>query len=193
MPESKLNVVTLLGSLREGSYNAMVARAAIELAPSGMAVTPLASIGEFPLYDADIQARGFPAPVEAMGRRIRDSDGVLIVSPEYNYSIPGGLKNAIDWLSRPSEDIARVFHDRPVAVLGATPGGLGTALAQNAWLPVLRTLRMRPWFQGRLMVSGAHKLVDEHGRLTDERTRSQVADFVAGFAAFVQESGTRSG
>lgn len=103
-----LNVVTLLGSLRKGSFNGMVARTLPKVAPAGMTVSPLPSIGDIPLYDADIQQEeGFPASVEALAEQIRNADGVVIVTPEYNYSVPGGLKNAIDWLSRlPEQPLA---------------------------------------------------------------------------------------
>lgn len=95
-----LNVVTLLGSLRKGSFNGMVARTLPKIAPAGMEVNALPSIGDIPLYDADLQQEeGFPASVEALAEQIRKADGVVIVTPEYNYSVPGGLKNAIDWLS----------------------------------------------------------------------------------------------
>src|SRR5690349_3397803 len=100
MATESLRVVTLCGSLRRGSYNAAIARALPALAPEGMDITALGSPGEFPLYDADIQAQGFPAPVTAMADAIRAADGVIFVTPEYNYSVPGVLKNAIDWLSR---------------------------------------------------------------------------------------------
>lgn len=96
-----LKVVTLLGSLRKGSFNGMVARSLPQLAPAGMDVSALPSIGDIPLYDADVQQEdGFPQSVEALAEQIRQADGVVIVTPEYNYSVPGGLKNAIDWLSR---------------------------------------------------------------------------------------------
>ena len=114
------------------------------------------------------------------------SDGVLIASPEYNNAMPGVLKNAIDWLSRPGADIPRVFRGRPVAVMGATPGPGGTLLAQAAWLPVIRTLGMRPWFEGRLQMSGAGKVFDSEGRVVDEAVRSRIRTFVEGFAAFVE-------
>ena len=96
------------------------------------------------------------------------------------------MKNAIDWLSRPSADIARVFRGRPVAVIGATPGQGGTALSQAAWLPVLRTLGTRPWFEGRVVIAGAGKIFDSEGRLTDAATQDRLRTFVAGFAAFVE-------
>jgi NAD(P)H-dependent FMN reductase len=121
----------------------------------------------------------------ALKDRICAADGLLLASPEYNNSLPGAFKNAVDWLTRPPDDIPRVFGDRPVAVVGASPGGFGTVLAQSAWLPVLRTLRTRPWFGGRLMVSGVHRLLDDEGRLTDDKTRQALQDFLAGFVEFV--------
>jgi len=108
------------------------------------------------------------------------------VTPEYNNSLPGVFKNAIDWLSRPASDIGRVFGGRPVAVIGASMGGFGTILAQDAWLPVLRTLGTRPWFEGRLMVSRAQGAFDADGRLKDDAVRDQLARFLDGFAAFAQ-------
>ena len=122
-----------------------------------------------PLYDADAEQRdGLPGAVTALKDRVIASDGVLLFTPEYNNGIPGVFKNAIDWLSRPADDIPRVFGDRPFAVLGASPGGFGTILAQDAWLPVLRTLRVRYWSGGRLQVSRAHTLMDADGELADE-------------------------
>lgn len=113
-----LNVVTLLGSLRKGSFNGMVARTLPKVAPAGMNITPLPSIADIPLYDADQQQEvGFPATIEAMAEQIRNADGVVIVTPEYNYSVPGGLKNAIDWLSRlPDQPLAGKPVDRKSVV-----------------------------------------------------------------------------
>ena len=102
--------------------------------------------------------------------------------------MPGVFKNAIDWLSRPPSEIARVFGGRPVTIIGATPGGFGTVLSQNAWLPVLRTLGTRPWFGGRLMVSRAHQVFNESGEMTDETARKQLEDFLVGFTEFIQAS-----
>src|SRR5262249_53893891 len=99
--------------------------------------------------------------------------------------MPGVLKNAIDWLTRPPADIPRVFRDRPVALMGATPGLGGTILAQVSWLPVLRVLGTRPWFGGRLLVSGAAKGFDETGQPTDEEVRGQLEKFMEGFAKFI--------
>lgn len=178
-------IIGIAGSLRRGSFNRALLECAREMAPAGTEVE-VAGIDGIPLYDADREtAQGLPPAVVALKDRIAAADGLLLASPEYNGSLPGPLKNAVDWLTRPPEDIPRVFRDRPVALLGATPGGLGTLLAQTAWLPVLRTLRMRPWFDGRLLVSGAHKLIDAEGRIADEKTREQIAGFMAGFSAFV--------
>jgi NAD(P)H-dependent FMN reductase len=177
-------IVGISGSLRKGSYNSMLLRAAAELAPQGVTID-VASLRDIPLYDGDVEKEsGIPAAAAALKERIAAADGLLLVTPEYNHSVPGVLKNAIDWLSRPGSDIGRVFGDRPVALMGATPGQGGTALAQAAWLPVLRTLRTRPWFGARVLVSGADKAFGEDGELLDEKVRKSVRDFVAGFATF---------
>lgn len=178
-------VVGIAGSLREASYNHALLRAAVEAAPPGLEVE-VASIRGIPLYDGDVEARdGIPEPVTALKERIATADGLLLVTPEYNNGIPGPFKNAIDWLSRPPADVRRVFGERAVAVMGATPGRGGTMLAQAAWLPVLRTLGTRPWFGGRLQVSGAASTFGEGGALADEQVRKRLQAFMAGFAEFV--------
>ena len=108
------------------------------------------------------------------------------MTPEYNNSMPGVLKNAIDWLSRPPADIGKVFSGRAVALMGASPGGFGTILSQNAWLPVLRTLGTRTWFGGKMMVSRAGGVFNEAGELTDDAIRGQLEKYLAGFAAFIR-------
>lgn len=181
-------ILGLAGSLRRASYNRALLRAAAELAPAGCAVE-VGDIRGIPLYDGDQEAaEGVPAVVEALKARIVAADALLLVTPEYNHSIPGVFKNAIDWLSRPPKDIARVFRGRRVAIMGASPGRMGTVQSQQAWLPVLQTLGTVPWFGGSLMVSGAGSLfaeVDGVMTLTDEASRKRVADFMAGFAAFL--------
>jgi chromate reductase len=171
------------GSLRKGSYNTALLRAARERLPEGTTLDVVTLHG-IPLYDGDVEAAsGVPDAVNALKQQVVASDGVLLATPEYNNGIPGVLKNAIDWLSRPPDDIARVFHGRPFALLGASPGGFGTILAQNAWLPVLRTLRAAFWSEGRLMVSRAGKAFDAQGRLQDEAALDQLTRFIEGFTA----------
>lgn len=179
-----MNILGISGSLRAGSFNTALLRAAQAEAGDGVSLD-VATLHGIPLYDGDLEQReGIPDAVAALKQRIVGSDAVLLSTPEYNNGIPGVFKNAIDWLSRPSDDIGRVFGDRPFAVIGASPGGFGTILAQNAWLPVLRTLKVRYWTGGRLQVSRAGSLFDAQGQLTDEATRKALADFVTGFAAF---------
>ena len=177
-------ILGIAGSLRRGSYNAALLRAAIELAPAGVTIEA-ASIRGIPLYDGDVEAEsGIPEPVRALKDRIASCDGLLLVTPEYNNSLPGVFKNAIDWLSRPPADIPRVFGGRPVALCGATLGPGATNSAQIAWLQVLRTLGTRPWFGRILGVPSANKAFDESGALIDEKVRERVRTFVAGFAEF---------
>ena len=177
-------IVGIAGSLREGSFNAALLRAAAALAPAGTEVQ-IASIAGIPLYDGDVEsAQGIPAPVTQLKDLIAASDGLLLATPEYNNAMPGVLKNAIDWLSRPSRDIPRVFGDRAVALMGATPGRGGTRLSQNSWLPVFRTLGMRFWSGKVLYVADAGQVFDAEGMLKDETVKRLVTGFMAGFAAF---------
>ena len=173
-------ILGLSGSLRRGSFNAGLLRAAAEAAPEGTTIE-IGSIREVPLYDGDLEAQhGLPPAVVTLQEQLRAADGLLLVTPEYNNGIPGVFKNAIDWMSR-GEGLGH-FVAKPVAVIGASPGGFGTIMAQNHWLPVLRTLRCSVWAEGRLLVSRAGGLFDGNGNLTDEKSRTALADFIAGFA-----------
>jgi NAD(P)H-dependent FMN reductase len=179
------SILAFSGSLRAKSFNTMLLHAAVGVTPAGTTVT-VGSIKDIPLYDGDVEAAsGLPAAVLALKEQIVTADGLLIVSPEYNNGIPGVLKNAIDWLSRPASDIGRVFGDRPVGVIGATPGRGGTAMAQAAWLPVLRTLGTNLYTGGRLQVAGAGKVFDDQGALVDTTVAGLLATYMTGFAAFV--------
>ncbi|MFW5875450.1 MAG: NADPH-dependent FMN reductase [Myxococcota bacterium] len=184
-------IVGIAGSARQGSYNRALLGAAVEIAPPEVTLDAH-DIGGIPLYDGDLEAeQGIPERVTELKDLIAAADGLLLASPEYNNSLPGPMKNAIDWLTRPPKDIGRVFGDRPVGLIGATPGRGGTRLAQTAWLPVFRTLSMRPWFGKNLYVAGAGQLFDDQLRLTDDTTRTQLAEYVRGFVEFVE--GCRTG
>jgi len=179
-------ILGISGSLRAGSFNTALLRAAQALAVPEIELEP-ATLHGIPLYDGDLEQReGLPPAVLALKEKVLACDGLLLATPEYNNGIPGVFKNAIDWLSRPAADIPRVFGGRPVAMLGASPGGFGTILAQDAWLAVLRTLGTRFWSGGRLLVSRAGQAFDAEGRLVDERLRAQLARFLADYRGFIQ-------
>lgn len=179
-------LIGIAGSLRLGSFNAALLRAAATLMPQGSCLET-ADIRGIPLYDGDVEStQGIPLVVAALKDRIAAADGLILATPEYNNALPGVFKNAIDWLSRPPNDIPRVFGNRPVAVIGASPSNFGTILAQNSWLPVLRVLGTQPWFTGRLMVPRAGNMINEQGDLFDEKVRTQLQQFMHGFVDFVQ-------
>ncbi len=177
-------ILGLSGSLRRASFNTGLLRAAAELVPEGVELR-VGTIRGVPLYDADEEsASGLPETVQTLQEELKAADGLLMATPEYNNGVPGVFKNAIDWMSR--GDGLGHFKGKPVAVIGASPGSFGTILSQSHWLPVLRTLRTKPWLEGRLMVSRAKNLFDDDGNLTDEETRGKLKAFVAGFVASLE-------
>jgi chromate reductase, NAD(P)H dehydrogenase (quinone) len=179
-----MRILGLGGSLRDGSKNRALLVEAATMVPADteLDLSQLAVVGSLPLFNQDLLDRdGFPVGVAELKHALREADGLLIATPEYNWGIPGYLKNAIDWASRPASDIPRVFGDLPVALVGAG-GGAGTRFAQTAWLSVFRFLKMRPWFGQSLFVDRAQERFDEHNRLTDEATREQLLGVVTGFA-----------
>lgn len=180
-----ISLIGIAGSLRRASFNAGLLRAA-QAGVVGQAQLEIAAIADVPLYNGDIEtAPGLPASVIRLKQMVAQADGLLLVSPEYNNGIPGVFKNVIDWMSRPASDIPAVFGGKPVAVIGASPGGFGTILAQSAWLPVLRTLGADHWSGGRLMVSRAGAAFDAEGDLTDAAVRAQLDRFIADFIASI--------
>jgi chromate reductase, NAD(P)H dehydrogenase (quinone) len=180
-------VVAISGSLREKSYNSMLMRAAAGYAPEGT-IFETATIKDIPVYDGDVEAaHGIPVAVAALKDRVAAADGLLLVTPEYNNSIPGPFKNAIDWMSRPPADAPRVFAGRVVGVIGASLGAGGSGLSQAAWLPVFRTLGMVPFFGARLQVANAAKVFDDSGAIVDDPVRAVLEKYVARFAQFVAQ------
>ena len=145
----------------------------------------VATLEGVPVYDGDLESRdGLPASVSALKNRAMAADAILLATPEYNGSIPGPLKNAIDWMSRPPADMGKVFG-KPVGIMGATPGPVGTRLAQTAWLPVFRALGLTPYVGLAVYVDGASRAFDSEGKLVDPKTRERLAAYLAGFGAFV--------
>jgi chromate reductase len=186
-------ILGISGSLRSKSYNNALLNAAAALVEAGTELE-IGSIRGIPLYDGDVEAsQGLPQTVLDLKARVIACDGLLLATPEYNNGIPGVFKNAIDWMSRPSADMPPVFANRPVAVIGASPGPFGTVLAQTSWLPLLHTLRARPWFGGRLVVPRAGQVFNGAGELVDEAVRNQLREFVRGFARFIQSAGPMQG
>jgi chromate reductase len=186
--KNRLDVVVICGSLRDGSYNAMVANALPELAPDEMSIRLAPSFEDFPLYNADIQKEeGFPDPVIAFADAIRSADGIVVVSPEYNFSIPGGLKNALDWVSRVDD---QPFANKPVAIQSASPSPLGGGRVQYHLRQLMVFLDALVLNKPEVFVSNVTGKVDEEtGELTDETTKKFLRQQLAAFADFIRRVG----
>lgn len=185
MADAPIKLVTLLGSLRKGSYNAMLMRALPGLAPEGVSIVEGPSVGDLPIYNADDQnADGFPARVQEIGKAVAEADGVVFVTPEYNYSVPGGLKNAIDWVSRMNP---QPFAGKPVAIQTASQGMMGGVRCQLALRQVLLFLKADAFTTPEVIVGQAQNKFDGQGRLTDEATAKAIAAQLEAFAAFVRK------
>ncbi len=177
----ELNVLGISGSLRQASYNTALLRAATELAPKGMRIQ-IADIGAIPAYDEDLRTRGLPESVATLRRQASDANAILIATPEYNYSVPGVLKNAIDWLSRPPEP---PLFDKALAIMGASAGMSGTMRAQYHLRQIAVFLNMHVVNKPEVFVAHAAERFDADGRLTDAGTRKIIAallDSLAGFS-----------
>ena len=180
----QLNVKIICGSFRKGSYNAALARSLPGLAPAGLNLTPAPPIDKFPLYNADIQAAGFPAEVTAFADAVRTADGVVIVSPEYNWSIPAGLKNAIDWCSRMKDD---PFKGKLVALQSCAGGLLGGSRMQYHLRQSLTSVESVILIRPEMFVTFAAKKFDEKTlELTDQPTKDMVKLQLEGFEKFVR-------
>jgi chromate reductase len=171
-----MRLLGIAGSLREGSYNRGLLRATRELLPEGVELVEH-DLRELPFYDSDLEAAGDPEPVMALKDSIRAADAIVIATPEYNRGIPGVLKNAIDWASRPA--LASPLAGKPVAIMGATTGFAGTARAQQQLRDALEFPGAMVLQQPEVLVSEAYLRFDENGELVDEETRAEIRELLA--------------
>ena len=174
-----MKVLGISGSLRKGSYNSMALRAAQKLAPAGITVE-IADISRIPMYNDDVRAAGEPAEVAALKAQIRAADAVLLVTPEYNFSIPGVLKNTLDWMSRPPEP---PFDGKPVAIMGASPGPVGTARVQYDLRKVLVFMNSFTVNKPEVFIASAPSKFNAEGELTDEMTAKFIKDLLVSLQA----------
>ncbi|MGE0258426.1 MAG: NADPH-dependent FMN reductase [Alphaproteobacteria bacterium] len=182
-----ISVLGICGSLRRGSYNMAALRAAIALKPANMTVT-VADISQIPLYNEDVREQGFPPPVETLRRQIAAADALLFACPEYNYSMTGVLKNAIDWASRPPD---QPFAGKPCAIMGASIGMIATARAQYDLRRSCVFLDMHPLNRPEVMIGQAQNRFDADGNLTDEATRGFIRDLMAALASWASRFGNK--
>lgn len=176
-----MRIAAFAGSLRAASYNRALLAACVELAPEGMAVEPF-DLRDVPLYDADVEAEGFPAAVQALREAVAAADGLLIATPEYNAGMPAVTKNAVDWLSR--RPAPTPLDGKPVLVVGTTPGRYATTRAQAQLRGSLAHAGAIALPRPEMLIAGAGDLFSE-GLLADETTRERVSTALAAFAAFV--------
>ncbi len=182
-----MEILTICGSLRKGSFNKAVVRLLPSLAPAAMRFSEAPSFATFPLYNADDQnANGFPADVVALGDAIRKADGVIVVSPEYNYSVPGALKNALDWVSRLKE---QPFAGKPVALMSASGGPLGGARMQYHMRQIMVFLNAQVFNTPEIFVATAQNKINDKGEVTDETTKDFIGKQLAAFEKFVAKNG----
>jgi chromate reductase, NAD(P)H dehydrogenase (quinone) len=188
MPDRDLagrRVIGIAGSLRSGSYNRALLQAAVELSGPDMDIDPF-DLGDIPLYSYDIEQRGDPESVQLFKQAISDADGMLIATPEYQQGVPGMLKNALDWASRPSG--RSVLQEKPVAIMGASPAVTGTARAQTQLRQALTYNNCGTLTRPELLVGRAHEKFDADGRLIDEATRKGLRDLLAAFCDWIDHS-----
>jgi len=186
----KLNVIVIVGSLRKGSYNAALARQLAKWQPAGMNITAAPDWADLPIYNADDQnATGFPATATRLSDAIRAADGVIFVTPEYNYSIPGGLKNAIDWVSRMKD---QPFKDKPVALQSVSPALLGGSRMQYHLRQCLISIDALIFGRPEVIVTFAPQKFDEATlELKDQTTRDMIKLQLAAFETFIHKVGAR--
>src|SRR5258706_10111053 len=183
-----IRILGIAGSLRTGSYNAAALRAAVELAPAGVEIE-IYDIDGFSGFNQDLDHEP-PAKVVEFKQKIRNSDAIIFSSPEYNYSVPGLLKNAIDWASRPYGDNA--WDGKPAAIMGVSPGAIGTARMQYHLRQIMVFLNMHPLNRPEVMIGDCAKKFDEAGNLTDEKTRDFIRQMTESLVAWTKRLSTTS-
>jgi chromate reductase len=182
-----VRILGIAGSLRRESYNRAALRAATELVPEGAEIETFELDG-IPGFNQD-EEQNPPAKITELKRRIRDADAILIVTPEYNYSIPGVLKNTIDWASRPYGDSA--WSGKPAAIMGASVGTIGTARAQYHLRQMMVFLNMFPVNQPEVMIGNAAQRFDEQGKLTDDATKELIRQLLQNLVEWTRRLGYR--
>ena len=188
MSDSGISVLGICGSLRKASFNMAALNAAIALKPAGMSVT-VADISQIPPYNEDVRAQGFPPTVETLRRQIAAADALIFACPEYNYSMSGVLKNAIDWASRPPD---QPFAGKPCAIIGAAAGMAGSARGQYDLRRSCVFLDMHPLNKPEVLIGQAHTKFDAEGNLLDEAARGFIRDLMANLAAWTRQLGTKT-
>jgi chromate reductase len=178
-----ITICGVAGSLRAGSYNRALLRAARELSPSSVDIRIFDRVGEIPLFNQDVEDQGDPEPVSALKDAIRSADGLLLVTPEYNHGVPGVMKNLVDWASRPPRD--SVLNGTPVGIMGATPGMTGTARSQSMLRQSLVFTNSPAMLRPEVLVARANQKFDEEGTLTDERTRDFLAHYLEALRTWI--------
>ena len=173
-----MNIIAILGSLRKASFNRMLLNAAIELAPPDMKIE-IADISQFPVFNNDVEEAGPPEPVRKLQQQIRNADAVLFVTPEYNYSMSGAMKNAIDWASRPPKE--NPFNGKPCAIMSASGGLLGGVRAQYHLRQSCVFVNLIPMNKPEVMLMKAMEKFDADGKLIDEPTRAILTVFMQSF------------
>jgi len=186
---ASIRVLGIAGSLRAGSYNRALLRAAGALAPAGMEIVLFEGLREVPPYDADVDAAGEPAEVAALRQAIGKADGLLFATPEYNYSVPGVLKNAIDWASRPVH--RSVLQRKAAGIVGASAGASGTIRAQLALRQSFVFTETYAMLRPEFFLPRASERFDVSGELTDEPTREHLRQFLAALDAWIRRFRTR--
>lgn len=184
MSKKTVHILGIAGSLRKASYNKSLLQTAQKIAPPSMEIELYSALGQIPLYNEDVREQGFPPVVETLREKIKMADGLLFVTPEYNYSIPGVLKNAIDWASRPP---AQPFNEKPICIIGASPSLLGAARAQYDLRRCFIFLNGYILNVPEIFVNEAHKKFDNTGVLTDEGTKDILQKTLVAFETWIRK------